>query len=146
MANLSCIPKSEKQAIVNRWVGQSLKLMLLDNAHVPNPGADQYVSDVVAREIIDVNDIYTAGGVALENLIASPDPLLPNNYFLDADDVSIGSGATITYRFGIIYEDMGTGNHAVNPIRAEIDFGSDQSVTNGISTIIWNTLGIIYIS
>ena len=146
MANLSCIPKSEKQSIVNRWVGQALKLMLLTSSHVPNAGEDHYVSDVVGNEVIDANDIYTAGGVDIVNMVASPDPALPNNYFLDADNVTIGPGTTITYRHGIIYEDMGTGNQAINPIRAEIDFIEEQVITDGISIIIWNDLGIIYVS
>jgi len=146
MANLSCIPKSEKQAIVNRWVGQSLKLMLLNSSHVPSAGSDQYVSDVIVNEVVDSNNVYTTGGVVLSNMVASPDPALPNNYFLDADNVTIGPGTSITYRHGIIYEDMGTGNQAINPIRAEVDFIEEQEITDGITIIIWNDLGIIYVS
>lgn len=147
MASLSCFPKFEKKVIVDVWVGENLKLMLLTKSHIPNAGTQQYVSQVVANEIVDENDIYTAGGIALQNKVATPDPdVTKYNYFLDADDVRIGPGTTITYRFGIIYKDMGTGNHAVNPIKAQIDFLDDQEVSNGISTVIWNNLGIIYVS
>jgi hypothetical protein len=146
MADLSCIPKLSKQVIVLTWAGQLLKLMLLNKNHVPNAGTQQYVSDVVANEVVDPGDIYTAGGVTIEGLQAVADPNNLNNYFLDGTDVSIGPRATLDYRFGIVYQDMGTGNHSVNPIRAQIDFLEDQIIVNGISDISWNALGIIYIS
>jgi hypothetical protein len=146
MASLSCFSKFEKKVIVDVWVGENLKLMLLTKNHSPNAGAQQYVSDVVVNEIVDEGDIYTAGGIALQNKTATPDPANGNNYFLDADDVRIGPGSTITYRFGIVYKDMGTGNHAVNTIKGQIDFLDDQVITNGVSTIRWSNLGIIYVS
>ena len=146
MANLSCIPKFEKKAIVDVWVSESLKLMLLTKSHIPNAGTQQFVSQVVANEIIDAGDAYTAGGVAINGKVATADTSDPNNYFLDAEDTKIGPGATLSYRHGIVYKDMGTGNHGINPIKAQIDFLEDQEVENGISTIIWNALGIIYVS
>ena len=146
MANLSVIPKFEKQAVVNVWVGQTIKLMLLTEAHIPNAGIQQFVSDVLINEIIDEGDVYTAGGIPLSGLQAVADPNEPNNYFLDADDIRIGPGTTITYKYGIIYQDMGTSNPSVNPIKAHIDFIENQIIENGISTINWNQLGIIYVS
>lgn len=146
MASLSCFSKFEKKAIVDLWTGQTLKLMLLNKNHIPNAGVQQYVSQVVINEIIDDGNIYTAGGLALQNKVAFADPNNPNDYFLDADDIRIGPGSTLTYRFGVIYQDMGTGNHGVNPIKGHIDFLFDQKIVNGITTIIWNQLGIIYVS
>ena len=146
MANLSCIPKFEKKAIVDVWVAETLKLMLLTKNHIPNAGTQQYVSQVVANEIVDDGDAYTAGGITLNGKAATPDPANTNNYFLDAEDTRVGPGATLSYRHGIVYKDMGTGNHGINPIKAHIDFLEDQEVENGISTIIWNALGIIYVS
>jgi len=146
MASLSCIPKLVKQTIINDWTASTLKLMLLNNIHIPNAGTQQYVSDVVANEIIDSGDIYQAGGIVLAGAQAKADPNNLNNYFLDVADVPIGPGATVDFRYGIIYIDMGTGNHSVNPIKAQIDFLEDQVIVNGISTIVWNQLGIIYIT
>ena len=145
MANLSVISKFLKQAVVNVWVGQNLKLILLTRNHIPNAGTQQFVSNVNINEVIDEGDVYTSGGIPLQNLLAVADPNEPNNYFLDADDIRIGPGATLTYRYGIICRDMGTSNPAVDPIYAQIDFIEDQIVTNGISTINWNQLGIIYV-
>lgn len=146
MENLSCIPKFEKQAIVNVWVGQTLKLMLLNKNFIPNAGTQQYVSDVVSSEIIDSEDVYTAGGITLEEKAATANPANTNNYFLDAADTIIGPGTTISYKYGIIYEDKGTGNHSINPIRAHIDFLAEQRINYGMSKIVWNALGIIYVS
>jgi len=146
MANLSVISKFLKLAVVNVWIAQNLKLMLLTEAHIPNAGTQQFVSQVSVNEIIDEGDVYTSGGIPLQNLLAVADPNEPNNYFLDADDIRIGPGATINYRYGIIYQDMGTSNPSVNPIKAHIDFIDNQIIENGISTINWNQLGIIYVS
>lgn len=144
MADLSCISKILKQLTVLGWTSKNLKLMLLTENHIPNAITQNYVSDVIANEIVDTADIYISGGVSLNNLAAKADPDNPSNYFLDADDVVLGPGVFINYRFGIIYEDMGTGNHAVNPIYGQIDFIENQIISRGISTIAWNQLGIIY--
>ncbi len=136
----SAIPKFVKKEITDGWVAETWKIMLLNNTHTINPGTQQYVSDVVAKEIVDTGGIYTAGGVAIAGKASTADG---NNYFLDATDKSIGTGATLNYRYGVLFKD--TGNQATSPIRAQIDFVTDQIVVNGTSTIQWNALGIIYV-
>jgi hypothetical protein len=137
----SLIPKHVKKEITDGWVAETWKLMLLSNAHIPNAGTQQYVSDVVVNEIADIGGKYTTGGVAVAGKasLAAGD-----NYALDATDVVIGTGATVNYRYGILFKD--TGNQATSPIRVQIDFVTDQIVVNGTSTIQWNALGIIYLS
>jgi len=137
----SLIPKFAKKEITDIWVGESWKLMLLNNTHVPNAATQQYVSDVVAKEVVDIGGIYTAGGVVVAGKVSVADG---NAYYLDATDQVIGPNSTINYRYGILFKD--TGNQATSPIRAQIDFLADQIVTNGTSTIQWNVLGIIYLS
>jgi len=137
----SLIPKFSKKEIIDGWVVETWKLMLLNNTHVPNAGTQQFVSDIVAKEITDSGGIYTTGGVSLAGKASVADS---NNYYLDATDMVIGPGATLNYRYGILFKD--TGNQATSPIRAQIDFVIDQVVTNGTSTIQWNILGIIYVS
>ena len=136
----SLIPKFVKKEITDAWVAESWKLMLLSSSHTPNAGTQQYVSDVVANEVSDSGGVYTAGGVAIANKSSNYDT---NNGYLDADDVTIGPGSTLTYRYGILYKN--TGNQATSPIRAQIDFGA-QSVVNGSTVIQWNALGIIYLT
>lgn len=137
----SLVPKFVKKEITDGWVAETWKIMLLNNLHTPNAGTQQYVSDVVAREIVDPGLKYTAGGVVISGKVSLADV---NNYALDADDVTIGPGATLNYRYAVLFKD--TGNQSTSPIRAQIDFVADQIVSNGTSTIQWNALGIIYLT
>jgi hypothetical protein len=140
MANLSCIPKHVKKEITDAWVAETWKLMLLSSAHTPNASTQQYVSDVSVNEIA-ASGVYTSGGVAIAGKASVADG---NNYYLDASNKVIGPATTLNYRYGILFSD--TGNPATSKIRAQIDFVTDQIVTNGTSTIQWNALGIIYVS
>jgi hypothetical protein len=140
MANLSCIPRAAKKEISDGYVAETWKLMLLSKVHVPNPVTQVYVSDIVVNEIVDTLGKYTAGGVAVPGKVSVADG---NNYYVDAPDVIIGPNASVNYRYGLLFVD--TGNQATSKIRAQIDFITDQIVTNGSSTIQWNTLGIIYL-
>lgn len=137
----SLIPKFAKKEITDGWVAETWKLMLLSKDHTPNAGTQQYISDVVANEIVDTGGIYTAGGVAISGKASVADG---NNYYLDATDKTIGPGATLNYRYGVLFQD--TGNQATSKIRAQIDFIDDQIVVKGTSTIQWSALGIIYLS
>jgi hypothetical protein len=151
MANLSCVPKFLKKEITDTWVAETWKLMLLDNTYTPSTSIQQYVSDAVAKEIVDANGVYVTGGIVINGKIAKEDPINTNNYFIDATDVVVGPNASVTYRYGIVYKVVDAGNHAVNPIRAQIDFynpldpNGNQIVVNGKSTIQWNVQGIIYV-
>ena len=137
----SLIPKFVKKETIDGWVVETWKLMLLSNVHTPNAGTQQYVSDVVANEISDSGGKYTPGGVAVSGKASVADA---NNYYLDAVDVVIGPGASLNYRYGVLFQD--TGNQATSKIRAQVDFIDDQIIVKGTSTIQWNALGIIYLS
>lgn len=135
----SVIPKFYKKEKVDELAAESLYLMLLSSSHVPNANTQQYVSQVSSNEITDSGAVYVAGGIALTGKIGSYDSL---NAFLDANDLSIGPNSTLNYRWGVLYKN--TGNPATSPIRAHIDFLTNQIITNGTSTIQWNALGIVY--
>ena len=139
MANLSCVPKFLKKEFCDILVAETWKLMLLDNTHIPNAKTQQFISDVSAKEISDVGAVYTAGGVSVAGKVAVA---FLNNYYIDLDDKVIGPGATLNYRYGVLFEDTGT--PATSKIRATIDFLEDQIVANGKSTIRWNVFGVIY--
>lgn len=138
----SLIPKFLKKAFIDSLVAQNLYLMLLTADHVPNASTQRYISDVSANEIEDSGGVYVPGGVLLSGKAQQYDPDLPGNSFIDATDLSIGPGASITYRWGVLYNN--TGNPATSEIKGHVDFGEEQSVTNGTSLIQWNALGIIY--
>jgi hypothetical protein len=138
----SLVPKWVKQEICNVWQAEAWKLMLLSNVHDSNAGTQRYISDVSANEISDTGGIYVAGGptIAPGSKSVQPDG---NNYYLDVGDLSIGPGSNLNYRYAVAYKN--TGNPATSPIRAQVDFLTDQIVTNGTSTIQWNALGLLYV-
>lgn len=139
----SVIPNSVKKAIVDEWVGQDLRLMLLNDLFFPYPALIVNVgqSDILSRRVPATGG-YPADGVPLTGLVQSYDG---NNVFLDANDISIGPNATLAYRYGCVYSYNAMGL-SVSPVLCIIDFVTNQIVTNGTSTILWNTLGIIYVS
>jgi len=139
MADLSCIPKFYLKELSDLLSEEDLYLMLLTSAHTPNPDLHKYISQVSVNEAVDYGGNYIAGGMVLSNLSSNYSGL---NAFADADDVAIGPGSTIRYRWGVIYKKTATPGSS--PIRAQVDFKEDQVITNGLSTIQWNTLGIIF--
>jgi len=138
----SVVPKFVKKEIVEAWALESLWLMLLDEDHVPNASLQQYVQDVVANEVSDSGAVYVAGGVALSNVTTQ---YSGNNAYLDADNLQVGPGTTITYRWGVLYTKTGGSSNASYRIRAHIDFLTNQVVSNGTTLIQWNALGIMYV-
>jgi len=139
----SVIPKFLKKEIVDGWAAENLKLMLLSSVHAPNAGTQRYIFDASVNEIVDngAGANYIAGGIALAGKAGQYDT---NAAYLDANNVSIGPMSNLNYRYGIVYKD--TGNPATSPIRAQIDFVTDQIVVNGTSLISWDALGIIYLT
>jgi len=139
----SVIPKFVKKEIVDDWVGEDLRLMLLKNTYAYNASTDKFAGDSnLLNNEVAASGAYTSGGVSISGKVQSYDG---NNAFLDATDLSIGPATTLNYRYGCVYAFKG-GSLSVSPIRCIIDFASDQIVTNGTSTIQWNALGIIYVT
>ena len=139
----SLVPALVKKEICAGWAGESLWLMLLSDAHTPNALTQNYVSHVVANEVVDSGGIYTAGGVQLQNVTSQYHGA---NAYLDADNVQIGPGSTMTYRWGIVYTKTNGTGQATYRIRAHVDFLVNQVVSNGTTLIQWNALGIMYIT
>ena len=57
----------------------------------------------------------------------------------------IMSSSTITARYAVVYDDSGASN-AAKALIGYVDFGSDQSSTNGNFTITWDSTGIVRIT
>jgi hypothetical protein len=140
----SLIPKWVKKEVTEAWRLQGLYCILLKDTHTPT-ASQQFVADVIAHEITSSGN-YTAGGegLAIATLASQPDG---DNYYLDsATDLEVGPFFTGTFRYAVIFTKNLGSSIADYKIRAQIDFGSNQTVTNGTSTIEWNALGIIYVS
>jgi hypothetical protein len=138
----SIIPKFEKNRIAATWAAENVYAMLLKDTHIQDAANQQFISQVSANEVVDPSGVYAAGGFKLTGNTAGYDG---NNAYLDfTGNPAIGPGAYLDYRYIAIY--VNTGNPADSRILCIIDLVLNQTVTNGTSTITWNTLGIIYLT
>jgi hypothetical protein len=123
------------------WDSDVIKVALLTNAYTPNQDAHNYFDDVVANEVTGTG--YTAGGNTLANKTNTYNSAT-NVIVLDADDTTWAS-STITARYAVIY-DASPATNATRPLIGYVDFGSDQSSSNGNFTITWDSTGIVRVT
>lgn len=123
------------------WDTDTIKVALLTNAYTPDQDAHNYYDDVVANEVTGVG--YTAGGNTLANKTNAYNSAT-NVITLDADDTT-WSSSTITARYAVVY-DATPATNATRPLIGYVDFGSDQSSSNGNFTITWDATGIVRIT
>lgn len=119
----------------------TIKVALLTGSYTPNQDAHDYYDDVVASEVTGTG--YTSGGVTLASKTVTYDSAT-NVIILDAAD-AVWANSTITARYAVIYDDSGATN-AQKPLIGYVDFGSDQSSTNGNFTVTWDATGIVRIT
>ena len=123
------------------WDTDTIKVALLTNAYTPNQDSHNYFDDVVANEVSGTG--YTSGGYTLANKTNTYNSGT-NVIVLDADDVTFAS-STITARYAVVY-DATPATNATRPLIGYVDFGSDQSSSNGNFTITWDATGIVRIT
>jgi hypothetical protein len=123
------------------WDTDTIKVALLTNSYTPDQDAHNYLDDVIANEVTGTG--YTAGGNTLANKTNSYNSST-NVITLDADDTT-WSSSTITARYAVIY-DASPSTNATKPLIGYVDFGSDQSSSNGNFTITWDATGIVRIT
>ena len=123
------------------WDSDTIKVALLTNAYTPDQDAHDYYDDVVANEVTGTG--YTAGGNTLANKTNTYSSAT-NVIVLDADDTTWAS-STITARYAVIY-DATPATNATRPLIGYVDFGSDQSSSNGNFTITWDATGIVRVT
>jgi hypothetical protein len=121
------------------WTSDTIKVMLCTSAYVPNQDTHVYKDVSITNEVTGTG--YTAGGVALANKTLTYDGTT-NIIKFDADDVTWAS-STITARCAVIYDDTPASN---KPLLGYVDFGADQSSSNGNFTITWDVNGILKIT
>lgn len=119
----------------------TIKVALVGSAYTPNQDSHDYWDDVVANEVTGTG--YTAGGATLAGKSVTYDSA-NNVVVLDANDV-VWASSTITARYAVIYDDSGATN-AQKVLIGYVDFGSDQSSTNGNFTVTWDATGIVRIT
>lgn len=119
----------------------TIKVALVSSSYTPNQDTHDYWDDVVSYEVTGTG--YTSGGATLASKTVSYDSA-NNVIVLDAADVT-WSSSTITARYAVVYDDSGSTN-AAKALIGYVDFGSDQSSTNGNFTITWDSTGIVRIT
>lgn len=123
------------------WDSDTIKVALLTSSYTPNQDTHDYFDDVSSYEVTGTG--YTAGGATLGSKTISYDGT-NNVIVLDAADTT-WSSSTITARYAVVYDDSGA-SAAAKALIGYVDFGSDQSSTNGNFTITWDSTGIVRIT
>ena len=123
------------------WDSDTIKVALLTNSYAPDQDAHNYFDDVVSFEVTGTG--YTTGGTSLGNKTSTYNSAT-NTIVLDADDVT-WSSSTITARYAVVY-DATPATDATKPLIGYVDFGADQSSSNGNFTITWDSTGIVRIT
>jgi len=118
----------------------TIKVALLSSSYTPDQDAHDYFNDVSTYEVTGTG--YTSGGATLASKTATYDSAT-NVIVLDAADTT-WSSSTITARYAVIYDSTGTSS--TSALIGYVDFGSDQSSTNGNFTITWDSTGIVRIT
>lgn len=123
------------------WDTDTIRVALLTNSYTPDQDAHNYFDDVASFEVTGTG--YTAGGNTLANKTNTYNSAT-NVIVLDADDTT-WSSSTITARYAVIYN-ASPATNATRPLIGYVDFGSDQSSSNGNFTITWDATGIVRIT
>ena len=123
------------------WDSDTIKVALVTSSYTPDQDAHDYFDDVVSYEVTGTG--YSSGGASLASKTATYDSAT-NVIVLDAADTTWAS-STITARYAVIY-DASPSTNATRPLIGYVDFGSDQSSTNGNFTITWDSTGIVRIT
>ncbi len=118
----------------------TIKVALVTSTYTPDQNAHDYFNDIT-NELSTANG-YTAGGATLASKTVTDGTL--SVVFDGADTVWTASGGPIgACRYAIIYKDTGTAS--TSPLISYVDFGSDQTATDGNTfTIAWDaTNGVV---
>lgn len=127
--------------------GATIKVVLLSASYTPDIDAHTRYSSISAHEISLADPGrtvgYTGGGLWLSGVTFSIDNS-NDRAALDASD-STWPNATITARYAAIVKVRG-GHGNFDNLLGYIDFGSNQSSSNGNFTISWNALGVMLLT
>jgi len=118
----------------------NVKVMLCTSSYTPDQDTHDYKDDV-DNEVEGTG--YTAGGTALANPAVAY-ATATNVWNFDADNVT-WSSSSITARYAVYYYNVG-GTAASSPLICYVDFGEDETSSNGDFTITHNADGIFKVT
>jgi hypothetical protein len=112
----------------------TLKLMLTTSTYAPNRGTHRYKSDIT-------NEVAGTGYTATGNTIGSMGSNIATNVYSITGANASWPAATFTARYAVLY-DATPATDATRPLVGYVDFGADQSPSNGTLSVTWNASGI----
>ena len=118
--------------------------MLFSGSYVPDKAAHKFTGDIGTHESRCLLNAYPVGGIKMSSLSVTQDDT-DNEGVVDGADVAVAS-TSITASGAVIYRSGGTDPEDCTLIQF-VDFGSNQSSSNGTFQITWNsTEGILNIT
>lgn len=115
-------------------LSDTLKLMLTTSSYAYNRGTDTFKSSVT-NEVVGTG--YTAGGTTIGSMAISA---TGNVVTITGANASWPS-ATFTAAVAVLY-DSTPATDATRPLIGVVDFGGNQSPSNGTLSVTWNASGI----
>lgn len=119
------------------FLSDDIKVMLCTSTYSPNKDTHETKSDVT-NEVANGNG-YTTRGASLASKTVTYDAV-SHTVKLDAADTA-WANSTITARYAVVYKDTGVDGTSV--LLGYVDFGQDESSSNGTFTIQWASGGIL---
>lgn len=114
--------------------GDTIKLMLTTSTYTPNRGTDRYKSSVT-------NEVSGTGYTATGTTIGSMAVAIASNVFTISGANASWPSSTFTARIAVLY-DATPATDATRPLIGYVDFGADNSPSNGTLSVTWNASGI----
>lgn len=115
-------------------INDTVKIALLSSGHTPDKDTHTAWSDVSGDEVSGTG--YTTGGETLAGKAVSQDDTDDEGVF-DANNVT-WSSSSITAQYAVVYDTT-----ASNKLICLIDFGSDQTSSNGDFTVQFDSEGVV---
>lgn len=117
------------------WANDTIKVMLVKTAYVPDQDAHDFIDDVNANEIAGGGGTnYTVGGKELTEKAVSYDNAT-NTVRLKAKTLE-WKEVTAEFRYAVVYKD--TGVAGTSPVLQYIDAGAVQKVASGTVKVEWD--------
>lgn len=124
------------------WEADTIYCALVLTAYTPNQDTHAYWSDVVANEHANSGNYVTNGDLLTTATITYTGGT--NLWKLDADDAQ-WLNSTITAYYAVVY-DRTPASDATRPLISYVDFGANQTTSNGTFDITWHADGIVEIT
>jgi hypothetical protein len=130
--------RTAESIMADLWLANEMKAALMKPTWVPDYDTQLLFGALTAQEITGAG--YTAGGIVLTGK-ATPYNAGADRTDLQADDVQWGPGATFQTGFAVVYDNT----DASKRVWSIVDFEGTKDVDNGVFTIDWSAVGLLYL-